>query len=208
MIVGVTGPLCAGTDTFGEILQKEFGFVWLAYSDVLRDELRKRGIEITRKNLQDLGNELRETRGTGVISELLVERMIVGKDPEHKNDFVSGSQTTNGKKVVRDYVVGNIRNPGEVEVLREKFGDEFVLVRLDAEKKIRFERLLQRRREKDPQTWEEFLKVEARDFGVNEEKSGQQHSAVFEMADFVIENNGSFEELRKKVKDFIENINY
>lgn len=173
--------MCAGTDTFGEILQKEFGFCWLAYSDVLRDVCRERGIEITRKNLQDLGNELRARRGVGVLSELLIEKMEIGKD----------------------YVIGNIRNPGEVEVLREKFGGQFILVRLDAAQKIRFDRLLKRRREKDPQTWGDFLKVEERDFGINEEKSGQQHSAVFALADFTLDNNESFADFRSRVRDFI-----
>ncbi len=182
MIIGLTGPLCAGTDTIGEILKKEFGFIWMSYSDVLREVCVERGIEITRKNLQDLGNELREERGTGVLSGILIEKML----PE------------------KNYVIGNIRNPGEVEVLREKFRNDFILVKIEADKKIRFERLLKRRREKDPQTWEEFLKVEERDFGANENEKGQQHQKVFEMADKKIENNKTIEDLRNQVKKLIE----
>lgn len=184
MIIGVTGPLCAGSDTFGEILSKEKGFVWLAYSDVLRNEARKRGIEITRKNLQDLGDEMRREFGLGVLSLKLIEEMEKGKD----------------------YVIGNIRNPGEVEVLRKHFGENFVLVRIDAPQEIRFERLLKRRREKDPESFEEFKKVEERDFGTNEKNFGQKHGEVFAMADFVVLNDGTFEEFRERVFKLMEKI--
>ena len=184
MIIGVTGPLCAGTDTFGEILKKEKGFEWLSYSDVLREEAKKNGFEITRKNLQDLGDEMRRQFGNGVLSEKLIERMESGKD----------------------YVVGNIRNPGEVEVLRRWFGKKFVLVRIDAPLEVRFERLLRRRREQDPDNLEDFKKVEERDLGEHEEYYGQQHSSVFAMADFSINNDGSFEEFREKVLKFLKEI--
>ena len=184
MIIGVTGALCAGSDTFGEILSKEKGFIWLAYSDILRDEARKRGIELTRKNLQDLGDEMRKKFGLGILSEKLIENMEVEKS----------------------YVVGNIRNPGEVDVLRKKFGKNFVLVRIEASKEIRFERLMKRRREKDPETFEEFKKVEERDFGKNEKEFGQKHFDVFAMADFVVQNNGSFEELKENIFEFLKKI--
>src|SRR3989344_5050279 len=116
MIIGVTGPLCAGTDTFGEILRKEKGFIWFSYSDILREELKKRNVEITRKNLQDIGDELRKKEGLGVLSKIIIEKI--------DNGF--------------NYVIGNIRNPGEVEILREKFGKDFVLVRIDADVELRF----------------------------------------------------------------------
>lgn len=184
MIIGLTGPICAGTDTLAEILQKEFGFLWIAYSDILRGELKKRNVELTRKNLQDIGDELRKNEGNGVLSKRIIEQIKFGEN----------------------YVIGNIRNPGEVEVMREKYAGKFMLVKIDASQELRFQRLLQRRREKDPQTFEEFKKVEERDFGENEESYGQQHNAVFALADKVIENNLTLEELRDKVKKLVEEL--
>jgi len=181
MIIGVTGPLCAGTDTFGDILKKEKGFSWFSYSDVLRGELTKMGTEITRKNLQDVGDEMRKKEGLGVLSKRIIEKIVDGEN----------------------CVIGNIRNPGEVKVLRERFGEDFFLVRIDADLKIRFERLLKRRREKDPETFEEFKRVEERDFGVHEEDYGQQHAAVFPLADFSLSNDGSFEEFKLRVESLL-----
>ena len=179
MIIGLSGPYCAGTDTVGKILVEK-GFVWFSYSDILREEARKRGIELTRRNLQDLGDELRLKQGLGVLSKILIEKMEDGKN----------------------YVVGNIRNPGEVEELRKC--KDFILVNVDAPKELRFERMLQRGREKDAKTFSDFLRSEERDFGIGQGKHGQQHAAVFEMADTKIINDGTVEELREKVERILK----
>lgn len=183
MIIGVTGAICSGTTTFMEYLAKK-GFVALSYSDALRNEARRRGIEITRKNLQDLGDLLRKEKGNGVLSLLLVEMMEGGKN----------------------YVVGNIRNPGEVEVLRENFGDKFIFVLINASQERRFERLIERARENDPKTFEDFLKMEERDLGVGQEESGQQHGKVFEIADLEIENNNSLQSFYERIEKLIQDL--
>ena len=183
MIIGVTGAICSGTTTFMNYLEGK-DFIALSYSDVLRNKARKRGIELTRKNLQDLGDLLREEKGNGVLSLLLIEMMKKGKN----------------------YAVGNIRNPGEVEVLREKFGEEFSFILIKASQKKRFERLTERARENDPQNFEDFLKVESRDLGIGQEENGQQHGKVFEMADFEIENDGFIEIFYGRIDSLIEDL--
>src|SRR3989338_8787984 len=126
MIIGLTGMPCSGTDAFSDIL-KEKGFIYFSYSDILREELQKRDIEITRKNLQDIGDEMREKEGTGVLSNRIVDKMVADED----------------------YVVCNIRNPGEVEVFRDGFGEGFVLVKVEALPEVRFKRMVERNRESD-----------------------------------------------------------
>ena len=185
MIIGVTGPIASGTDKVGEILGKH-GFKWLSYSDVIREVARTRNHPTDRKGLQDLGDSLRKEYGNGFLSIFLIEQM----------------ERLEGK----DFVVGNIRNPGEVEVLREKFGDDFVLLMVDAPQELRFKRLLKRGREGDPLTWEEFVRVERRDFGEREREHGQKHGEVFEMADHVVGNGGSEKEFRKSVEALMERI--
>lgn len=174
MIVGVTGPICAGTDTFMGFLEEE-GFISYSYSDVLRDILANRGLEITREGLQDLGDELRREKGNGAISRILIERMREG----------------------RDYVVGNIRNPGEVEELRNS-KNYSSLVMIYSPVEVRFERVRRRSRESDPQTLEEFIAVERRDLGEGQESYGQQHGMVFKMADYILVNDGSLEEFKSR----------
>ena len=59
MIIGLTGMPGSGSNFVGDFLVEEKGFIWLSYSDILREELQKEGKEITRKAMQDLGNEIR-----------------------------------------------------------------------------------------------------------------------------------------------------
>ena len=178
MIIGVTGPICAGIDNFMNFFVEK-GFTHFSYSDILRGELRRRGEEITRKNLQDIGDELREKYGKGILSKRMIEKMEPGKN----------------------YVVGNIRNPGEVEEFR-KLGD-FILLLIDSPFDVRFKRAVKRNRENEPLDLEGFKKMEERDLGIKQEEYGQQHGAVFKMADKTIVNDGSLEELREKVEELL-----
>lgn len=186
MIIGLTGPLCAGIDTFAEILKKQYGFSWLAYSDILREELTKQRIEITRKNLQNLGDELRKTKGLEVLSILIAEK--ISQSPE------------------KDYVIGKMRNPGEAHFMRKHFSKNFTLIMINASQQLRFERLANRRREKDPETFEEFKNVEGRDLGINQAEHGQQQAAVFPLADKIIENTTTIGELAKEAKALVEEL--
>jgi len=65
-------------------------------------------------------------------------------------------------------IIDSIGNPGEVEYLKKKYGKTFKLLAVDANEKIRFERLLVRGEKKDPKTWEEFLEMDKRDKGFDE----------------------------------------
>ncbi len=182
MLIGLTGPIGAGTDSVADVL-KEKGFKWFSYSDVLREETRKRGIEINRKNLQDLGDELRLKEGRGVISKKIISNFAEGEN----------------------YVFGNIRNRGEVDEFL-MFGDGFVLIKVDAPIEIRFNRVKERGRENDPVDIDEFRKLEEKDLGIGQAEYGQRHIDVFELADFIIVNDGNMEDLKKKIEIVLERI--
>lgn len=184
MIIGVTGPLCSGIDTFADILKKEHGFIWFSYSDILREEARKKGVELTRTNLQDLGDELRRSEGLGVLSKRIIEKLLPGKN----------------------YVCGNLRNPGEFEVMKNSLGNDFILIKIEAPQKVRFERLLKRRREKDPSNFEDFVKMEERDLGIGQADYGQQHAAVFPLAEKTIVNDSTVEDLAKKARELVREL--
>jgi len=181
MIIGVTGQICSGTSSFMDFLVSK-GFKSFSYSDILRDELKNRNIEITRENLQDLGDELREKKGQGVLSKMMIDKMM----PEN------------------NYVIGNIRNPGEVDEFK-KIGD-FVLVKVDAPFEIRFERARRRNRECEPMEFEPFKKMEERDLGVGQKECGQQHAKVFDMVDKSVDNNGNLDDFEGKIDGLLREL--
>ncbi|MBU5537594.1 MAG: AAA family ATPase [Candidatus Aenigmatarchaeota archaeon] len=185
-IIGLTGTIGSGKDVAREILEKKFNTVSVKLSDLLDySSLKKRGINITRKIQQDLGDQLRQKYGTHVLAKIAIEFM-------KKNDNVK--------------IIDGIRNPGEVDFLRQKFGEDFKLIAIDAPQQIRFERIVKRNRPTDPKNWEEFVAADERDQGKNQPEYGQQVKKCIEMSDVVIQNDGSLEEFTKKVEDAVKNL--
>ena len=71
------------------------------------------------------------------------------------------------------------------------------VIGVDAPQKVRYERLIKRGKESDPKTWEEFLKVDNRDFFDKNNEMGQRVGQCLEIADFVIYN----EDLDKSMQE-------
>jgi dCMP deaminase len=184
MIIGLTGSLAAGKGVVADFLKKK-GFVYLSLSDELRELAKTFKVEITRKNLQDLGNRMREERGLSFLAELVVNKI---KNQEYKKAVIDG-----------------IRNPAEIDFLGKNLKN-FFLVAVDAPQKIRFERMVSRSRESDPVTWEKFLEVDKKDKGIGEKVSGQGVGKCMKKAKFVLINEGSLEEVNKKVENLFEDL--
>lgn len=175
MIIGLTGRIAAGKGyVVAYLLEKSFKYTTL--SQLIRDELSRRGLEVTRKNLQDIGNEVREKEGATAWIKRLVQNL-----KENEN-----------------YIVDGIRNPGEINELKKH--KDFFLIALDAPQLTRFERVVQRNKASDPKTWEGFLEMDTRDFG-EDNPLGQQVGKCMQVADFHIMNDLSVEELNKKIDD-------
>lgn len=184
MIIGLTGKNAAGK---GEIAihLKSKGFIPFSLSDALRDEAAKHGLDHSRDTLIRLGTEMRQKYGNGILAKKINEKINQLKK-QGKNDFV----------------VDSIRNPGEIEELRKNKG--FILIAVHTDAKIRFERLLKRGRVGDAKTFEEFLEHENRES--NNEGAGQQLDKCIEMADTVINSNGTIEEANKDIDDYINSL--
>ena len=185
VMIGITGTLCSGKGTLTEYF-KEMGFETISLSDILRDEARLNNIELTRENLQKLGNLIREKHGAGALAILALEKM---KDKEN-------------------FIVESIRNPGEVEVLKKE--RKFYLITVDAPREIRIERLLRRynegSRKEDPITEEEIIEKMDIDEGKGQNEAGQQVRKVMEMADYHIFNDKSLENLKHEVNKILNTV--
>jgi dephospho-CoA kinase len=181
MIIGITGPIASGKSVLVEMLIEK-GFVYFGLSGELREEAKKEGIPMERKALQDYGNSTRERFG----NDYWAKRIIAKMSPE------------------KNYIIDGIRNPGEIEALR-KLGN-FVLIGISAPIEKRLTWIKNRNHDSDPKTIEEIMSMEARDRGVGEAEHGQQSWKCYEIADVFIENNGTFEELEKKVSDLLEDL--
>ncbi len=102
-----------------------------------------------------------------------------------------------------DAVVDSIRTPAEVEALRER-GD-FLLIEVRADQEARWERMNRRGRSGDPLDKEVFLKQEEAEASSNDE-AGQALDTTAEMADITIDNDGTLEELERKLEEVWSNL--
>src|SRR3989338_3544011 len=107
MIIGVTGLYCSGKDTLADYLVKNKEFFHISLSDLIREEMVKRGKPLTRENMIAFANELRGVLGADILARLALQRMDEGKN----------------------YVVTSIRNPAEVSVLQQRKDFVFVEIR-------------------------------------------------------------------------------
>ncbi|MFA4907769.1 MAG: deaminase [archaeon] len=189
MLVGITGLNSSGKDTAAEYLENK-GFVKKSLSDEIRRELFTRGIPLDdRQTLIDTGNELRHKFGGGI----LAKRLLASVDQSRNYSFIS------------------IRNPEEVEELRKN--KNFFLIFIEAGPEKRFER--QQKRERmgvkgwgaTPKTFGEFAEEEKKELK-NEDSKAQQLLKMREMADFVVENNGSTDELYQKIDELLDKMNF
>ncbi|MCH8328762.1 MAG: AAA family ATPase [Nanoarchaeota archaeon] len=181
MIMGLTGKNAAGKGELATHLKNK-GFVYFSLSDALRDEATKQGLDHSRNVLIKLGTEMREKFGNGILAKRI-------------NEKISKLQN-------KDIVVDSIRNPGEIEELRKNKG--FILVAVHTDAKIRFERLVKRGRVGDAQTLEEFLEHEKKEN--NNEGAGQQLDKCIEMADKIIDSNGTVEEANKDLDSYLDSL--
>ncbi|MBI5227337.1 AAA family ATPase [Candidatus Micrarchaeota archaeon] len=173
MIIGLTGENCAGKSTVAEYLMKK-GFYYFSLSDAIREELKKEGKGITRENLIDMGNRLRQLHGAGALGRKIAQKLQADKN----------------------YCIDSIRNPTEVDELK-KAGD-FFLFYITAPSETRFERIKARNREEDPRTYEAFLEIEKLEME-NADKTKQNLKGTFALAQATISNEGNLNELYDKV---------
>ncbi|MEK7177879.1 MAG: hypothetical protein AAB705_03570, partial [Patescibacteria group bacterium] len=101
-------------------------------------------------------------------------------------------------RVSRPIIIEGIRNPGEIEFLKKN--SNFILIGVKANRELRFKRLLSRGKEWDPETYEDFLKVDRRDIGVGQNKSGQQVGKCLAYSDYVLTNNKDVKDFEKKLE--------
>lgn len=180
MIIGLTGKNGSGKGEVAQFL-KERGFEYHSLSDMLRDELKKAKKPVTRDNLIAIGNKLRRTYGPDILAKRILEKI----------------------EIDRNYVIDSVRHPAEAQALKSR--NRFALLNVTASPKARFARLKKRRREQDPKTLKEFLKLEQVE-AKSRTKSDQQLDQTLKLADYEIDNSSSLETLHKEIAKIVMTI--
>ncbi|NAT09944.1 dephospho-CoA kinase [ANME-1 cluster archaeon AG-394-G06] len=155
---------------------KALGIPTITMGDVVRAELRRRGLPLSDENAGRIASELRAQEGMDAIAKRCI--------PEVK--------AIAGKKAV--IVIDGIRGISEVETFKKEFGTDFTLVRVDAPLNLRYERIKTRGRGDDSLSIEEFKAREERE-------NGWGMGEAMKNADKVITNTGSRELFKEEIEE-------
>ncbi|MEM1984900.1 MAG: AAA family ATPase [Candidatus Korarchaeum sp.] len=172
LIVGLPG---SGKDEASKALRDLLGYRVIRMSDLLLEELRRRGLSETRENLRTLGLELRSRLGEGALAKLAIEVIVSSPPP-------------------RCFVVNGIRNVEEIDEFVKEFGDDVITIAVLASKKTRFIRMRARMREGfDRGSYEDFLRDD------RDEITTFHLGDAIAYADRFLVNDGCLEEMRWKL---------
>ncbi len=171
-VLWIIWTLASGKDTLAEMISEEFQLPLYQISSTLKMIAQERGISPDREYLINLGRELAINHGDDYLARYLVE---------------NASEET--------LVIVGMRQLGQIKYLREN--THFMLIGVDADPQIRFQRLLERGKFWDPLEWEEFQRIESmEDTSDNAQKIGK----CLELADYTFENNGTFDNLKSQIQ--------
>ncbi len=155
----------------------------VSMGDIVRERAILEGVSLTPESLGRLAVDLRDKYGDDIIAKLTIDKIL--KDG------------LNRLKVV---VIEGVRSWSEVESFQRAFG-RTVIVAVHAPRKVRFKRLVVRKRRDDPRNWKEFEERDEREleWGIGK---------VIAFSDYIILNyeHKNIEEVIREAEDLIRSI--
>jgi len=166
VIIGIVGRIGAGKDEAAKYLSKKLGWPIFQISAPLKIEVKKRGLELNRENIQKMGVEFAKKHGDDYLARLALESF-------RENGIVSGP-----------------RQLGQIRYFKEN--SRFILIFVDADDQIRYRRVVSRATVKEAKTLHEFIDDEREKDALG---PVQRLEDCIEMADYKIANNSTLKAL-------------
>jgi len=177
-VLAIIGEQAGGKGAVADIIRKHYGGQRLTISNILRKTLDSLHLESTRENLIQLALVLKQGFGTAILMESMLKEV-----EKEDADLV---------------IVDGLRMPGDPDPFRREYKEDFKLIYVTADQKLRYERSVSRG-EKVGESETSF-----EEFKINEAKETEKYIAeVGKTADFTIVNDAGREELEAAVMDIM-----
>lgn len=165
MLLGITGTDGAGKGTVVRYLVEHADFVHYSARAVIVEEIEQRGLPADRDHMRLIANDLRKLHGNDYVVAYYLKKFAAD---EPKNA-----------------VIESIRTLAESQTLKAAGG---YLLAVDADPKVRYERIERRGSSSDHISYAEFLAQEQVEMN-DPDPHGMQKAAVMAAADHTIYNN-------------------
>lgn len=179
VIIGIAGKMASGKGRISEYLLNQYDVDKAKTSHFLRQVLDIFGIPQSRENLHHLSTFLRKTYGEDTLARALVRY---------------AKQAT--KLII---LIDGIRRATDIKNLKEL--PNFYLIYVDVEQKIRYQRYIQRN--ENPGDAEMTFEIFQREDAAEPE---QQIESLKEHAKFILDNNGTTENLDVQIEKMLDAI--
>jgi len=182
-VIGTVGLPGSGKGEAAAVA-REAGIPVVTMGDVIREACRERGLDPAQHH-GAVATALREEEGPDAVARRCLPRIRAALDDGDGDAGTAGTVLVDG-----------LRSTVEAERFREAFGDAFRLVAIEAPFDLRAERLADRGRDATDADREALRERDERelDFGMGE---------LIEAADVRIENHGSIDAFRARVRDLL-----
>ncbi len=179
IIIGLVGHIASGKGVTKKYLETKYGAKHCKFSTPLRDVLIRLRIDISRDNIIDLSTILRERYGQDLLAK------VIASDASRLDaDIV---------------VVDGVRRLDDIEHLLAL--PHFSLVKIDADPKIRYERMKLRNENigDSEKSFAEFMED-------HERETEATIPEVMERAEYSLINDGDLEDLYRQIDSLISKI--
>lgn len=182
MVIGITGTNGSGKGTVVTYLKKHKHFVHFAVREYLTELLKERDAIVDRSSMRLIANELRLAHDPAYVIRTLYER---AQQKGHTH-----------------IIIESIRNVGEAQYLKSQGA---YLIAIDADQKIRYERVQGRRSETDRVDFNTFVEHEEREMHPVGPYD-MDVRGVMALADYTLINNGTLKALHEQIEDIFSRI--
>ena len=169
-VIHLSGPMGGGKGTVAQFLKDQYGFSVFNLSQIVKEETERNGLELTRENMNAIYDEPKTTFGEDIVAKRIVEKA----------------------EGIEKIVFDGSRDIEEAKYMRKRFPNILSLY-IDADEKIRKQRIITRQRDIDSGDLEKLFEKD-NDYVV----PSKSVPGVI-----VMENNGNIEQLFSKIQTLI-----
>jgi dephospho-CoA kinase len=181
VILAVTGMPGSGKSTVSQMLSRKLGCPIVSMGEIVRKEVKRRGLPLEPKIIEEVAKRLREERGPNAVAIMTLNDIAKVLEKE------------------RCVIVDGLRSMYEVKTFSTVARTCIIAVHSSPWRRL--ERLLKRGREGDVKSIEEFVLRDRSNLrlGIGE---------VIALADFMIVNEGEMSQLEREVERIVGEISH